>query len=61
MDMSLNLRDFVFLLAQAVMVTTVIVTNKQSITHLKTQQESLKKWLEALQNELKELRIKLGK
>ncbi|MCF7515982.1 hypothetical protein L3V43_20565 [Pseudoalteromonas sp. L23] len=61
MEMSLNLRDFAFLLAQAVMVTTVIVTNKQSITHLKTQQESLKEWLEALQNELKELRIKLGK
>lgn len=61
MDYNLDFRDFVFLLTQVVIVSTVITSNKQSIKHLDAQQASLKKWVEALQNELKELRIKIGK
>lgn len=61
MDYNLDFRDFVFLLTQVVIVSTVITSNKQSIKYLDAQQASLKKWVEALQNELKELRIKIGK
>lgn len=61
MDYTLNFRDFVFLLTQVVIVSTVIANNKQSIKHLDAQQASLKEWVKAIQNELKELRIKIGK
>lgn len=61
MDFALSFRDFVFLLTQVVIISTVIANNKQSIKHLDTQQESPKEWVKSLQDELKELRIRLGK
>ena len=60
-EQTLSLRDFVFLLSQVVIVTAFIVSNHQSNKHAKQQIESLKTWLKSVSEELKDLRIKIGK
>ncbi|RZQ52362.1 hypothetical protein C1E23_14525 [Pseudoalteromonas phenolica] len=61
MDFALSFRDFVFLMSQVVIVTAFIVTNHQNNKHARLQIESLKKWLKSVSDELKDLRIKIGK
>lgn len=57
---SLTLKDFIFILVQAVLVTSVIVSNKTHVTQLKEQTNSLKSWLEKLQKTVVNLQVKMG-
>ena len=45
----LTLKNFAFLLVQVVLVTSVIVSNKNHITQPKEQNKELKQWLAKLQ------------
>ena len=57
---SLTLKGFIFILVQAVLVTSVIVSNRNHVTQLKEQNTELKQWLVKLQETVTNLRVKVG-
>lgn len=56
----LTLKDFIFILMQVVLITSVIITNKIHIGYLRKQNEGLKKCIEDMQKIITELRVKVG-
>jgi|TARA_R110001583_G_scaffold138880_1_gene290624 peptidoglycan hydrolase CwlO-like protein len=58
--MEINIKDAAFLATQVVIVTTMIINNRQNITHLKQQQLDLKEWIKSLQEKVNDLRVKVG-
>ncbi|PCC12896.1 hypothetical protein CIK86_06170 [Pseudoalteromonas sp. JB197] len=57
---SLTLKDFVFIIMQIIVITTVIVTNKIHIGFLQGQNEDLKNCIKEMQKIITELRVKVG-
>ena len=49
------------LITQVVLVTAVIISNKNAVAHLKEQGKELRQWLLNLQNTVNDLRVKVGK
>ena len=58
--MDLALKDFVFLGTQVVIVTAIVVSNRQSIVFLKQQNADMKSWLDKLQSKVNDIRVKVG-
>jgi hypothetical protein len=58
--MELSPKDVVFLVTQAVMVGTMISTNRNNIKNQKQQIEELKGWLKSLQEKVNDIRVKVG-
>ena len=58
--MDFGVKEVVFIVAQGVMVASVIVSNKAHISSLKETVKELKGWLEKVQEQVTELRIKAG-
>lgn len=58
--MELSPKDVAFLVTQAVMVGTMISTNRNNIKNQKQQIEELKNWLKSLQEKVNDIRVKVG-
>jgi hypothetical protein len=58
--MELQLKDYVFLITQVVIVTAIIVSNRQNIIFLKQQNNDLKIWIKELQAKVNDIRVKVG-
>ena len=58
--MEINIKDAAFLATQVVIVSTMIINNRQNIAHLKQQQSDLKDWIKSLQEKVNDLRVKVG-
>jgi hypothetical protein len=58
--MEISIKDAAFLATQVVIVSTMIINNRQNITHLKQQQLDLKEWIKTLQEKVNDLRVKVG-
>ena len=59
-NLNLGLKDFVFIIMQIVLITTVVVTNKIHIGYLRRQNEGLKECINEMQKIITELRVKVG-
>ena len=57
---SLTLKDFIFIIMQIIVITTVVVTNKTHIGFLQNQNEDLKNCIKEMQKIITELRVKVG-
>lgn len=57
---SLTLKDFIFIIMQIIVITTVVVTNKTHIGFLQSQNEDLKNCIKEMQKIITELRVKVG-
>lgn len=49
-----------FLITQIILITTVIVSNRESVRQLQATTSEIKAWLAKLQEKVTELRIKVG-
>ncbi|MEZ7276059.1 hypothetical protein [Pseudoalteromonas sp. 68 DY56-GL68] len=56
----LSLKDFIFIIVQVVLITSVIITNKIHIGYLRKQNEGLKECIDDMQKIITELRVKIG-
>ena len=59
-SLSLNLKDFIFITMQIVVITTVVVSNRTHIVFLQNQNEDLKECIKEIQNIITALRVKVG-
>lgn len=59
-SLSLNLKDFIFVIMQIVVITTVVVTNRTHIGFLQNQNEDLKECVKEMQKIITALRVKVG-
>ena len=59
-SLSLNLKDFIFVIMQIVVITTVVVTNRTLIGFLQNQNEDLKECIKEMQKIITALRVKVG-
>jgi len=59
-SLSLNLKDFIFITMQIVVITTVVVSNRTHIVFLQNQNEDLKECIKEMQNIITALRVKVG-
>lgn len=57
---SLTLKDFIFIIMQIIVITTVVVTNKTHIGFLQNQNEDLRNCIKEMQKIITELRVKVG-
>jgi peptidoglycan hydrolase CwlO-like protein len=58
--MEIDIKDAAFLATQVVIVSTLIINNRQNISHLKQQQSDIKDWIKSLQEKVNDLRVKVG-
>ena len=59
-SLSLNLKDFIFIIMQIIIITTVVVTNRTHIGFLQNQNEDLKEFIKEMQKIITALRVKVG-
>jgi hypothetical protein len=59
-SLHLNLKDFIFIIMQIVVITTVVVTNRTHIVFLQNQNEDLKECIKEMQKIITALRVKVG-
>ena len=59
-SLSLNLKDFIFIIMQIIIITTVVVTNRTHISFLQNQNEDLKECIKEMQKIITALRVKVG-
>lgn len=58
--MEFVLKDVFYIATQLVIVTSVVVTNKQNIAYLKKENAEHKSLLKELQDKLNDIRVKVG-